>query len=76
MKMNLGRSRPAIERMTVIRAHLAKGFTLFDMAIHLETSTRTIRRDVDFLRDRLGYTIEYCPTRHRWFGRPSPTPIL
>lgn len=34
------------------------------MAEEIEVSERSIRRDIDFMRNQKGYPLEYCPARH------------
>ena len=59
---NLDRlSRPPIERMLRIHERLKSGSfpNCRQMAADLEVSTKTIQRDVDFMRDRLDLPIDF-----------------
>lgn len=60
-----GFSRPPLERMMRIHAALKSGDypNCRKMADELEVSSKTIQRDIDFMRDRLGLPIEYEPLR-------------
>ncbi len=54
-------SRPPLERMMKLHNHLnARRFpNCRKLAEELEVSTKTIQRDIDFMRDRLGLPIGY-----------------
>lgn len=56
-------SRPPLERMMRIHAQLKAGDfpNCRKIADELEVSSKTIQRDIDFMRDRLGLPIEYDP---------------
>src|ERR1700704_4805021 len=58
-----GSSRPPLQRM--MRLHAALKSRHFPncqkIATELEVSAKTIQRDIDFMRDRLGLPIEYHP---------------
>ena len=42
-----------------------------------EVSHRTVRRDIDLLRDFMGYPIAYSPTEYKWkLTGPMPEPVL
>lgn len=58
-------SRPPLERMMRIHGQLRAGDfpNCRKMADALEVSSKTIQRDIDFMRDRLGLPIEYDPLR-------------
>jgi len=60
-----GFSRPPLERMMRIHGQLkADDFpNCRKIADELEVSSKTIQRDIDFMRDRLGLPIEYDPLR-------------
>src|SRR3954449_8751233 len=60
-----GFSRPPLERMMRIHSQLKAGDfpNCRKIADELEVSTKTIQRDIDFMRDRLGLPIEYDPLR-------------
>ena len=54
-------SRPPLERMMRLHQKLIAGDfpNCRKLADELEVSTKTIQRDIDFMRDRLGLPIEY-----------------
>ncbi len=56
-------SRPPLARMMQLHAQLqARSFpNCRRLAEELEVSSKTIQRDIDFMRDRLGLPIEYDP---------------
>ncbi len=58
--------RPAIERMLLIHKALQRGGfpNCSRLAEELEVSTKTISRDIDFMRDRMLMPIEYEPSEH------------
>lgn len=58
--------RPAIERMLFIHKALVKGGypNCAQLARDLEVSSKTISRDIDFMRDRMLLPIEYEPSEH------------
>ena len=58
--------RPAIERMLLIHHALKKGGfpNCSTLARELEVSTKTISRDIDFMRDRMLMPIDYEPSYH------------
>jgi hypothetical protein len=53
--------RPAIARMHTIAARLRRSrpFTVSDVARELECNRKTIARDIAFMRNRLGWEIEW-----------------
>jgi proteasome accessory factor B len=59
-------SRPPLERMMAIHEELRRGaFTnCTKLAAQLEVSTKTVMRDVAFMRDRLGLPLEYDRQLH------------
>jgi predicted DNA-binding transcriptional regulator YafY len=69
---------PLIKRMATIRLKLITGehFNARTLATELECSSKTSRRDIDFLRDRMGYEIEFNPVVRTWSGRVPAEPIL
>lgn len=71
-------SRPAIERMqrlaNLLRHNLQ--FTAGEMARELETSRKTIVRDLDFMRDRLGWEFAYDHKAGKYRCTKAPTPTL
>ena len=58
--------RPAIERMLFIHKALQNGGypNCSKLARELEVSTKTISRDIDFMRDRMLLPIDYEPSEH------------
>lgn len=62
-------SRPPLERMIAIH-HLLQEFSYPNarkLADELEVSAKTIRRDMDFMRDRLNLPIEYDSSRKGFY---------
>jgi proteasome accessory factor B len=59
-------SRPPLERM--LRIHQAVSAGKFPnastLALEIEVATKTIHRDIEFMRDRLGLPIEFDPRRN------------
>ncbi|MGZ4985429.1 MAG: helix-turn-helix transcriptional regulator [Chthoniobacterales bacterium] len=62
-------SRPPLERMMRIHAQLKAGEfpNCRKIAEEIEVSSKTIQRDIDFMRDRLGLPIEYDPLRFGFY---------
>lgn len=60
-----GQFRPPLDRMRTIWACVVGGTfcNATDLARALEISTKSIHRDIEFMRDRLGFPIEYDPHR-------------
>lgn len=60
--------RPALRRLQQIDRELRAGTfpTAERLATILEVNVRTIRRDLEFLRDQHGAPIAYCRTRNGW----------
>lgn len=75
-------SKPPVERMAYIAKLLRNGtpFKLGQVAQHFEVAYKTIHRDVDFMRDRLGYEMIWVQTGHRsegfWIGKLPEERIL
>lgn len=68
MKATNGQARPIYERIRRIH-HLIvskKRWTAFTLAVELEVSDSTVRRDIDFMRDRLGFPLAYDPKLFTW----------
>ena len=59
-------SRPPLERMLRIHQALASGRfpNASSLAREIEVATKTIHRDIEFMRDRLGLPIEFNPSRN------------
>src|SRR5438046_9945870 len=68
-KADRGFSRPPLERMMRLHAALkAKRFpNCQKIAAELEVSAKTIQRDIDFMRYRLGLPIDYHPQEFGFF---------
>ena len=62
-------SRPPLERMLRLHERLKAGAlpNCRKLACELEVSAKTIQRDIDFMRDRLGLPIEYDQLRFGFF---------
>jgi proteasome accessory factor B len=62
-------SRPPLQRMLLLHQQLkANRFpNCRKLAEELEVATKTIQRDIDFMRDRLGLPIEYDPLRFGFY---------
>jgi hypothetical protein len=58
-------SRPPLERMMRIHTAIASGKhpNASFLSREFEVSTKTIQRDIDFMRDRMGLPIDYSPQR-------------
>lgn len=58
-------TRPPLERMNFIHEQLEAGRmpNCSSLARHFEVSAKTIQRDIEFMRDRLGYPIEWDAER-------------
>src|SRR3954465_8742740 len=69
VKNNENFSRPPLERMMRLHAALkAKRFpNCQKIAAELEVSAKTIQRDIDFMRYRLGLPIEYDSVRFGFY---------
>jgi len=67
--LKAGHSRPPLERMMQIHSRLKDRHfpNCRKIASELEVSPKTIQRDVDFMRYRLGLPIEYDPLRFGFF---------
>ena len=70
--MNIS-TRPPIVRMNRILEDLKAGRAVNcqRLGAELEVSYKTIQRDIDFLRDRLGIEITYEPTAYSFRIRPG-----
>jgi len=70
----LGRSsRPPLARMLAIHNQLADGRfpNCFKLARELEVATKTIHRDIEFMRDQLGLPLAYDRMKHGYFYTES-----
>lgn len=70
-----GLSRPPLERMMQIHAELKSGRfpNCRKLADALEVSSKTIQRDIDFMRDRLALPIDYDPLRFGFYYTEAVT---
>lgn len=70
--------RPPIERMVHISRALRRGhrFTAVQVAAELEVDKKTILRDFWFMRDRLGYTLDFDIATNTWTGHAPKDRIL
>ena len=61
------RSRPPLERMLRIHQALQSGKfpNASTLAREIEVATKTIHRDIEFMRDRLGLPVEFNPGKKR-----------
>lgn len=59
--------------MSFIRRKLLRGepFNATTLAAVLEVSTKTIHRDLDFMRNALNYEFEYDAASNSFIGKPS-----
>lgn len=72
------KSRPFFERIVWISKELRSGKSLncSRIAEHFECTTKTAFRDIEFLRDRLGYDFEYDPCAHSFRLLSDPPRLL
>jgi proteasome accessory factor B len=68
-------SRPPLARMLAIHGQLAEGRhpNCFTLARELEVATKTIHRDIEFMRDQLGLPLAYDRVAHGYFYTESVT---
>jgi proteasome accessory factor B len=73
-------SRPPLERMLRIHQALQSGKfpNASTLVREIEVATKTIHRDIEFMRDRLNLPIEFNPARNGYFynGEVSAFPTL
>ena len=73
-------SRPPLERMLHIHQSLQSGKfpNASTLARELEVSTKSIHRDIEFMRDRLNLPIEFAPGNNGYFynGEVSAFPTM
>ncbi|HEV2329209.1 MAG TPA: hypothetical protein VGY56_10515 [Verrucomicrobiae bacterium] len=71
-------SRVAIWRMNCISFRLRAGlpFNLRDLARKIEVGEKTLRRDMEFMRNFLGYDVRYSQSKRTWTGKPPRERIL
>jgi predicted DNA-binding transcriptional regulator YafY len=72
-----GATRVPIERMLAIHRAIKEGSypTCASLAKRFEVTAKTIQRDIDYMRDRMGAGLEYDQTRHGWYAT-DPFPEL
>lgn len=65
---NVPTYRAPLERFRVIKRAFERGQenTTATLAERLEVSRKTVQRDIDFLRDRLGLVCEYDHETRTW----------
>lgn len=65
-KAPVGLTRPPMERMWRIHREVSAGGypNCQGLAVELEVSPKTVMRDVEFMRDRLGLPLDYDAVRH------------
>lgn len=68
-------SRPPLARMLAIHNQLADGRhpNCFKLARELEVATKTIHRDLEFMRDQLGLPLAYDRAAHGYYYTESVT---
>jgi HTH domain len=69
---------PMLVRLRAIREAVLSGqpFTAKSIAQDLGCSAKTIIRDIDFLRDRMGYVLAWDESANTWVGRVPAEPFL
>ena len=72
-----GATRAPLERMIAIHRAIREGGypTCSSLAKRFEVTPKTIQRDIDYMRDRMGAALEYDPVRHGWYAT-DPFPDL
>lgn len=63
-------------RCMAVLLRAGKKFTASEIAGRFEVDPKTIRRDLDFMRDRLGWSVEYDHTRATWDLVAAPEAAL
>ncbi|HVU27201.1 MAG TPA: WYL domain-containing protein [Verrucomicrobiae bacterium] len=80
MKNDSLHSRPPLERMLRIHQAIQSGKfpNASTLACEIEVVTKTIHRDIEFMRDRLNLPIEFSPARNGYFynGEVSAFPTM
>lgn len=71
-------SAPPIERMQYISRLLRARRTVnaSRVARHFEMDRKTVQRDINFLRDRLGYEFEFNARLNSYVLTRAPEPVL
>ena len=72
------KSRLPLIRMIVIRRRLLRGqpFNATDVARETETLTKAIHRDIEFMRDFLGYPLGWDARQRSYTGGVPAMPVL
>jgi predicted DNA-binding transcriptional regulator YafY len=67
-------NRPALVRLHHLARKLREGgaFTAGEIARHFEVSRKTITRDLNYLRDRMGYDADWSPSEKRYILHRAP----
>jgi predicted DNA-binding transcriptional regulator YafY len=78
MKTHRRTTKPSIERTRTLAMFLRqdRAFTASEMARHFETTRKTIGRDLEFMRDRLGYEFRFDSRRCRYVLISAPAPVI
>jgi predicted DNA-binding transcriptional regulator YafY len=80
MKPTVQHSRPPLERMLRIHQALQSGGfpNASKLAREIDVATKTIHRDLEFMRDRLNLPIEFAPSNNGYFytGEVSAFPTM
>ncbi|MGC8991868.1 MAG: helix-turn-helix transcriptional regulator, partial [Verrucomicrobiia bacterium] len=68
-RSSLPKSRPPLERMLRIHRAIQAGKhpNATTLAAEMEVSTKSVHRDIEFMRDRLGLPIEFDPRRNGYY---------
>ena len=68
-KLPEGTTRPPMERMWRIHREISEGDhpNCQGLAMELEVSAKTVMRDLEFMRDRLGLPLEYDAVKHGFY---------
>jgi hypothetical protein len=76
------RARSALARCVFIKRRLLEGprpgevMTMRRLAEEWECTVKTVQRDIEFLRSRLGHRIAYDPKSWRLYYETIPEPVL
>lgn len=77
-RKNCSGVRFTIVRFTRLADALRKGerFNARTIAAEFEVSSKTIQRDLIYLRDRMGYEFHFNPRTGQWKLLKAPIPVL
>ncbi|MBN8247764.1 MAG: HTH domain-containing protein [Verrucomicrobia bacterium] len=72
------KARPSIERLAFIARRLRRGSAINANSVvkRFEVSRKTAARDIEFLRDRLRYELEWVPSQRTYRLLRAPEAIL